>query len=111
MTHQAAGYCNRCPKSARCWGAMKARAAQLLPAAAAEFERLHDEGKQGRELIAAWQELTKDEHGKSVVDPYTAVMLANVEAGAQMHETGLWSATRGTLSPPCPLVPVSEATS
>jgi hypothetical protein len=96
-------YCSGiCPSKQACWDAHKKRAASLLPAAVECFEEMAREMHgQGPALVKRFVE----ESGMQA-DPYTIVMMGNIDDGITVALEGR-TKDRGEFSLPWPLKPIS----
>lgn len=92
-------YCSRgpttgCPISQKCWDAHRERVNVLLPAVAEFIEKLQARGFQGPQLA----KMVYDELG---TEPYSAVMLGNIEDGGAIAN-GLPPKDRSEMTLPYP---------
>lgn len=77
--------CNGCPENQKCWEGLKLRAREVFPALVDAFEEMAEVVK-GPELMKRWSEkMGRD--GKGFADPYSYVMLTNMEVGI-LHAHG-----------------------
>lgn len=76
-------YCNTCPLRNECWQKHLDRVRKIFPALTEYFDKFMDEARENdddRHPMMQWQEHLK-EQGEEMVEPYTQIMMGNMEDG------------------------------
>lgn len=97
------GYCDTCRFRAECWDKHRDRVRLLFPDLSREFEAFVEEYKKagkpgGVKMLVAWQEYIQQPPDR-IQEPFTAVMMGNIEDGLFIYETGKPKERQGSTLP------------